>query len=322
MKPLKAGHRIPEPSIRTLFDEYISECKYTLRRRPETLRGYEAVFSTFVKLCPGVSLDSLTTKTITQFFETLQTRTREVGKGTTKRGVKDSTIGTYSSKLHSFFTWLVGRGLLAQNPLHGVKREYPAYDDSKTLRKEDIQKIRTAIENNSRHLLQVKRDRMILSILLFCGVRKGELLGIHVTDVDLERLILTVRRESSKSKHSRKLPINHELRMHVEDYMEERRRHKYTTPHLIVSLERDSGLTAHGIKHWVDNLKRVSGVKFHLHRFRHAFACTAYTICKDPLAIQLFLGHADLKMTVRYLRSLGVEDFRSTVDSMSFDSFV
>ncbi|OGJ54777.1 hypothetical protein A2880_03320 [Candidatus Peribacteria bacterium RIFCSPHIGHO2_01_FULL_49_38] len=322
MKPLKAGHRISERDIRTLFSEYISECKYTLRRRPETLRGYEAVFSTFVKLCPGVSLDTLTAKTITQFFERLQTRERIVGRDIVAKGVKDSTIGTYSSKLHSFFTWLVGKGLLAQNPLHGVKREYPAYDDSKTLRKKDIERIRTAIENNSRHLLQAKRDRMILSILLFCGVRKGELLGLHVTDVDLERLILTVRRETSKSKHSRKLPINRELRMHIEDYLEERRRHKYTTPHLIVSLERDSGLTTHGIKHWVDNLKRVSGVKFHLHRFRHAFACAAYTICKDPLAIQLFLGHADLKMTVRYLRSLGVEEFRSTVDSMSFDSFV
>ena len=323
LKPYVMSDKKKHDALRPLFDDFIRECKYTHRRRPETLRGYEAVFSTFLKLCPQASLDTLTPQTITQFFETLQTRQRVVGKGTVTQGVKDSTVGTYSSKLFSFFTWLVKEGHLPKNPLEGVKRVYPVYDDNKMLRKNEVQKIRAAIELRLNNLLQVKRDRAILSILLFCGLRREELLGLNVMDVDLERRQLKVKAETSKSKRTRTLPINRELHMLIEDYLEERRRQKkYTTPSLIVSLMGDSGLTKDGLKHWVDNLKRLSGVRFHVHQFRHTFACNAYMKCKDPLAIQHLLGHADLRMTTGYLRSFRVSDFDSVMDSLSFDSLL
>src|SRR3989344_6588441 len=132
--------------LRTLFDQFIQECKYTHRLRPETLRGYEAVFSTFLKLCPEASLQTLNPAIIAQFYKTLQTRERIVGRNTPKKGVKDSTIDTYSSKLHSFFKWLVTEKHLKENPLTGVKRMRPAYDDSKILRKEEVEKLQAAIE--------------------------------------------------------------------------------------------------------------------------------------------------------------------------------
>jgi len=308
--------------LRTLFDQFIQECKYTHRLRPETLRGYEAVFSIFMKLCPDATLETLAPALITQFYKVLQTRQRIAGRRTIKTGVKDSTIDTYSSKLYSFFKWLVAEGHLQHNPLKGVKRSRPAYDDSKILRKGEVEKLQAAIERNYRNHLQVKRDRAMLLTALLTGLRKNELLGLRVQDVDIGRRQLTVRGETSKSKRTRKIKIVRELLMPLDDYLAERGNHNYTTPSLFVSLTSDRGLSNDGIKHWVANLGGKAGVKFHLHRLRHTFACNAYVACKDPLAIQSLLGHSDLKMTMKYLRSLGSEDFGAAIDGMSVASFM
>jgi len=286
------------------------------------MRGYTHVFLLFLKICPDVTLETLSLETMTRFYKTLQTRERVVGRNTIKTGIKDSTIDTYSSKLHKFFEWLVNHKHMEQNPLKGVKRAPPVYDDSKILRKEEIDKLRVAIEHNQRNLLQVKRDRAMLITELLTGIRRSELLGLHVTDIDLERRLLNVRGETSKSKRTRKIRIVRELLRVLDDYLQERRRHTYTTPFVFVSLTRDRGLSHDGIKHWVATLSRRAGVKFHLHQFRHTFACNAYAACKDPLAIQALLGHNSLRMTMKYLRSLGAEDFGAAIDGMSVASFM
>lgn len=314
-------------NLRSLFEEYIHECTYSRRRSPETIRGYKQVFDTFTKLCPSVTLESLSHRSLTELFSILETRERVVGKGIIKKGVKKSTIVTYISKLHSFFEWMQQRGYIDENPVRKMARVTATYDTIESLRKPEIEKIRAAIDNHSHDLLHMKRDRAMVSILIFCGLRRGELLGLAVTDVNLEKQQLTIRKETSKSKRTRMLPLNQQTVMHLEDYLSERNRRTngknhpfYKTPTLFVALHQDRGLSKDGLKHWVVRLIRLSGVKFHLHQFRHTFACNAATNGANAIILQRLLGHTDLRMTQRYVRSLSVDDLRSVVDVLSFDS--
>ncbi len=82
IRPFVVSEKKSSRDLCTLFGQYIAECQYTRRRRPATIRGYKAVFDTFVKLCPDVSLNSLTTETMTRFFAVVQKRERIIGKGT------------------------------------------------------------------------------------------------------------------------------------------------------------------------------------------------------------------------------------------------
>ena len=305
--------------LEELFNQFIFECKYMKRLRPATLNGYKASYVLFRKLS-HVSIDSLTTETMINFFSVMQTRTRIVGKGIEKTGVKDSTIATYARKLNIFFEWLIREKYINENPIKKLPKYRPVYDNMKALRKADIEYIRTAIENYSTSLLQAKRDRAMLATLLFSGIRLGELLGLKVTDINLERKIMTVSGETSKSKRTKNLPINLILAMDLEDYLQQRKHLK--TPQLFVSLNTDKGLSIHGLKHWVDRLKRLSGVRFHLHQFRHTFASNHGARGIGAIQLLKLLGHSDLRMTQAYIRSITADDSRSVVDGLSFDNLM
>src|SRR5579872_6632247 len=101
-----------EGNIEKLFGEFIAECRFSGRKREETIRGYRQAFATFTKIMPGMSIDMLLPATMTTFFQRMNERERLVGKGEKRRGVKKSTIATYRSKLNSFFEWLKKRKLI------------------------------------------------------------------------------------------------------------------------------------------------------------------------------------------------------------------
>ena len=305
--------------LEELFNQFFLEWKYVRLLRPSTLRGYKESYVLFRKLS-NVTIDSLTTEAMTNFFSVMQTRVRIVGKGIEKTGVKVSTIATYARKLNIFFEWLVREKHIIENPIKKLPKYKPVYDDAKALRKGDIERIRTAIENHSRTLLQKKRDGAMVSVLTFCGIRKGELLGLKVTDISLERRIITINGETSKSKRTKTLPMNIILAMDLEDYLQQRK--DYKTPQLFVSLNEDKGLSLEGLKKWVDRLEELSGVKFHLHRFRHTFASNLATKGIGAIQLQKLLGHTDLRMTQVYVRSMTADDLRPAVNGLSFENLI
>ncbi len=298
--------------------EFISECQFSRRLRLETLRGYKSVFKMFLLVMPEVTyVESLTPDMMKEFFKRIETRKKKVGRNTIKSGVKDSTVKTYWNKLNCFFEWLLVNGDIAKNPLENIKPPEPIYDNSLALESNDIEKIFAAITLHSYDALILKRDMLMVNLLLFCGVRKGEFISLQVRDVDIEKSMLTVRGETSKSRKTRHIPIHRTLMLHLQEYITERNKHGYKTPNLIISSNADSGLTVHGLKHWVERLNEVSGVRFHLHRFRHTFACNLAKANVGLIKIQKLMGHADPKMTATYLRSITTEDLREDIDKLS-----
>ena len=309
--------------IKKLFEEYINECQFSKRLRPETLRGYKAVFKTFSKIMPEViSTKELTKEMMDAFFKRIETRERPVGKKIIKTGVKNSTIYTYWSKLNCFCLWLFINGHIIGNPLENIKPPEPVYDDNRALEKADIEKIITAINLHSKNSLILKRDMLMINLLLFCGLRKGEFISLQVRDVDMENHLLTVRGETSKSKKTRRIPLNPVVMMHMREYIGERNKLGYKIPNLIVSSTEDRGLSVHGLKHCVERLEDLSGVDFHLHRFRHSFASNLARQNTEAVAIQKLMGHQSLKMTMVYLRSLKAEDFRDDVNRLTIDNLL
>ncbi len=88
--------------------------------------------------------------------------------------------------------------------------------------------------------------------------------------------------------------------------------------YLIASVKQDSGLTKDGLKHWVKRLNEKSGVKLHAHQFRHTFACKLVEANVNVVNIQKMMGHMDIQMTMKYVRSIQTEDMADEVAKISF----
>ena len=307
-----------EINLQKLFKQYINECKFSACLQPETIRGYEAVFNLFLKLVPEVdTVDFLTPEMLNEFFKRIQTRQRIIGNNIIKTGVKKSTIKTQWSKLNAFFAWLYKNNYIRKNPLKGIRPPRVYYDDFRKLEDGEIRKIYAAIILHSPNSFILRRDTVMVSLLLFCGLRKGELLSLLVSDIDIEKREISIRKETSKSIYTRVIKMHPTLLMNIKEYIKERNSKHYKTANLIASNKEDNGLTADGIKHWVNSLIVKSDVKFHLHQFRHTFACKLAEADVSLFKIQRLMGHSDIKMTMRYARSLKTENMDDDIGKIS-----
>src|SRR3989344_2088512 len=163
-----------EKSLRELFEDYVNECRYSAKLRAETIRGYRNVFNLFLKIMPEVTtLELLTPGMLNEFFKRINTRIRIVGRDTLRSGVKNSTIKTQFNKLNVFFIWLQRKSYINSNPLQDIKRPRVTYNDFRRLKDEEIHKIYSAITRCYINSFTLRRDIMMVSLLLYCGYRKG-----------------------------------------------------------------------------------------------------------------------------------------------------
>lgn len=310
-----------QKSMQQLFEEFIYEAEYLKKVRPSTIRSYTHIWGLFNSIIQNVSLETISQRTVLDFFKQLQERKRIVGKGIVKKGIKKSTVATYWSKLNAFFTWLQQHTYLTDNPLNGLPYPTPSYEDKKYLTKHQIEKIITAIHiNHNNEVLILKRNLSIFYLFLFCGLRKNELLQLQVRDIDFQHRMLTIRGETSKSGNTRYIPLHPNLIMILKDYLGIRK--TYTTPYLIVSRERDDQFTVHGLKHLTSKLSMKSGVYFHPHQLRHTFAVNFLRSSNNVVKLKQLLGHKSIIMTLAYLRCLPPSELKKDIDSLTIDRFI
>lgn len=312
-------------ALSELHKDFLKQEKYIGGRSPQTLRGYFASFQLLGKILHQVELKDLTPEVMEKFFSTLQKRERLVGRENKCTGIKNSTIGSYRNRLNQFFKWLIARGLLKKNPFDGVGYPPITYGDRKFLSKRKLEAILASIVSQSnQNQLKSRRDLAMCKTLLFTGVRKGELLGIRLQDINLDRRELFVRWQTSKLKTDRVVPLNGELVATLKDYLDYRRKSSvgYKNPYLFVSMNKDSQLTEHGLKHWVEEIRTRSGIKFHLHQFRHTYAVNLIQQGCNLAKVKELLGHNSVEMTVKYLRCLPTTMMRMDVENLSLDRMV
>lgn len=309
-------------NLRELFEKYLDECRYAKRLRPETVRGYSEVFKTFCSVMPEIiDLGSISPEMVTVFFRRLETRQRTVGKGK-KAGIKASTVKTYGGRLGSFFDWLTRNGHLAKNPLAGFAMPVPVYEDHRSLKRTEVEKIISAITAHSINAFAMRRDLAMVYVFLFCGLRRTEFLSLKGSDIDPYQKLLTVNAETSKSKKTRRLHIHPTLWLHLSQYLKERKEMGRKCEYLWLGNGGDERFTSHGLKHWVRRLVRLSGIKFHVHRFRHTFATNLGSSGASVLKIHKLMGHSQISMTMAYLRSMQAEDLHEDIDRLSIEGMI
>lgn len=202
--------------------------------------------------------------------------------------------------IQGFFKWLCRKYYITANPaadleLPKVEKRLPrqvltAHEAEQVLNQPDL-KTPVGI-----------RDRALLEILYSTGMRRKELTGLRLYDLDLERGTVMIR--EGKGKKDRLLPIGARAAAWLNKYLEEAR------PKLIVEPDEREvflcvsgrGLTPGVLGHVVHGYVEASGVNKSgsCHLFRHAMATLMLENGADLRYVQQMLGHARLNTTEIY----------------------
>ena len=145
------------------------------------------------------------------------------------------------------------------------------------------------------------RDRALLELMYACGLRASEVIGLEVSDVDLDEGVLRARGKGSKE---RLVPIGSSAVGALRHYVARGRPALVgdrAEDHLFVN-RRGGGLTRQGLYKIVQRHARTAGLdeKMSPHTLRHSFATHLLAGGCDLRSLQEMLGHADIATTQIY----------------------
>lgn len=127
------------------------------------------------------------------------------------------------------------------------------------------------------------------------GIRRGELMKLLWTDVNLEKdASLSVRGASSKSSKGRHVPLNDEAKNTLIQWKAQ----QGNTKHVFTGQD-DQPITDFKTA-WHNLLEKAEIENFRWHDMRHHFASRLVMAGVDLNTVRELLGHSDLKMTLRY----------------------
>lgn len=180
--------------MRNKFLRYIRDVR---RYSPRTCEVYADVLQSWVDFCNG-------DETYSSTLNVNGIRAYEVYLFDDRK-LSSRTVGQHLSVLSSFCRFLMKEGVLQSNPVHLVKR--PKVD--KRLPVFFKEKSMDAYFEGTKGdpefgTLEQKLNRLIISLLASCGLRRSELIGLNVGNVDFSRQVLRVRGKGDKM---REIPL-------------------------------------------------------------------------------------------------------------------
>jgi site-specific recombinase XerD len=149
--------------------------------------------------------------------------------------------------------------------------------------------------------LRTWRDRAIAGLMVFCGLRAGEVLGLEVKDVDIGGRWLRVCGKGSKE---RRVPLDVDVAGMIQTYLLVERPETMSNALFVVAKGRTRGrpLTPAGLRTIFRYHRAQAGVPAgHPHALRHTFGTALAEAGVDLAVMQALLGHAHIDTTARYV---------------------
>jgi integrase/recombinase XerD len=145
------------------------------------------------------------------------------------------------------------------------------------------------------------RDRAIAGLMLYCGLRSCEVLGLGVADVDIGGRWLLV---TGKGQRERRVPLDSDVASVIQVYLLAERPETSSDRLFIVAKgpTRGQPLTAAGLRTVFRYHRVITGVAGgHPHALRHSFGTALAEAGVDLAVMQALLGHAHVDTTAIYI---------------------
>lgn len=300
--PGEAAPRLPlDPALREAVDEFV-ESQTSENTRLAYRKGLADFFS-------RSKVDSLEGFLAVQAADVVRYRNQ-----LQRRKLSAATVNQRLAALRGIFRWLLKRGRVAHNPadpelVSGLR----VSDVSRTegLSFDEVKAILLTCDGTLRGL----RDRALLMVLYYEGLRRGEASKLNVRDLTTKRGLIELR--DAKNTPYDTVRLRAEAWAAVEDYLEVLNRElRRTAPRpddpVFVSLSpiRSFGqrLSAYSVNDIVKDRVVKAGIERRItaHGMRHTCATHGLAAGVPLHQVQRHLRHKDIRTTLRYDRDRDV----------------
>jgi integrase/recombinase XerD len=295
-RPLEETRLAPQPSHGDA-ERLISVYLRTLTS-PQTIKTYNTelrMFVSYLEEAVGKRLEELTAEDISLYREHL---------------IKTYAAATAAKKLAALrrfliFTYMAGATAVNPEALRFFAksprvRQDPSYN---VLTEDELSRMLSAARTTN------YRDYVLLAVMAGGGLREAEVVDIRLgdfQDVGNDQILLRIRGKGDKI---RNVPLSPELWRLVQRFVlltgRSLNSHLDARKPLFLSrVGKDKTLTTRSVQNIVKKYVRAAGITKAIspHSIRHTVGTNMAVNDAPLLVIQQFLGHADPKTTLRYIR--------------------
>jgi integrase/recombinase XerD len=219
-----------------------------------------------------------------------------------KRKLSSGTVGIRLAALRFFYTKTLRRNWsIADTPYPKRTHRLPTI-----LSQEEVAQLIDAARTPG--------ERILLMTLYATGVRRSELTHLKISDIDSQRMVVHIR--DGKGRKDRDVMLSPKLLTALRT--DWRFYHRQSS-----NYRKDRPIDTKTVWHACQKAAQLAGLqkRVHPHTLRHCFATHLYEAGTDLRAIQVLLGHEDLKDTLIYVH-LAIQRLNATaspLDSLSIN---
>ena len=298
--------------MRQELADFLDYCRIERRLAPLTCSAYERDVGTCIAFLEGeglVTVSEVRPPHLRRFLV----------DGSVTRPAPSSQARAVAA-LKSFFGFLYENEQIDRDPARVLRTPKKREALPDVLDRRELSRLLGATERNDvwkrHHDGKQERDRLLLALFAYAGLRRSELLGLDWQDVDLDHRLLKVRK--AKGGRQRAVPIHPVLEPLFVEYL--RIRAGDPEPALFVGVQgkrlSQTILTQTFLRYaqaaGVTERKRVTP-----HTLRHVFASELLRAGANLRQIQELLGHKHLDSTQRYTR-VTAHDLRGAVKRLRY----
>ena len=219
-------------------------------------------------------------------------------------GKSAATFNRHLAAIRSYTNWGVHSGLLAYNPIQGIKGvKTTSKQNVRWLnRKEQLVLLRKAEEalliaktEPSRRM--AIRDQSILILMLNTGLRLEEVTELKMDDIDLSERKGSLLVRKGKGLRSRTIPLNHDARQAVLSWYSFRQDGEYNEVFLS---SHGKPLARRSIQHIFERFAKATHLDLSPHTLRHTFAKNLIDSGVGIEKVAMLLGHSSIETTRIY----------------------
>jgi len=226
-----------------LAAEWTGDCANRLS--DNSVRNYKLAAREFIKWLGSDDFDGLSRASVRRFQTWLK-----------DRGLAPKTRMTYLIAIKSWCSWLTAEGYLESNPLTGLKGPKIT---AKPVDPYTTAEVEAMLEACGRSGFLARRNRAILTMFLYTGMRLHELAAIKLANVDLDNRVILL--ETTKGGRVRTVPIAPELYKALRRYFTQRDRHRYADSEYLWLSTRNPFLKKWAIDDMIRTTAKRAGIK-------------------------------------------------------------
>jgi integrase/recombinase XerD len=223
-----------------------------------------------------------------------------------------NTINKKINSLHSFCQFLMDEKYITEQVVDlrkdklklaaGSEKEVEVFTDV------EIEKLLFYIQSEE----VTSRDRLIINLLLYSGIRVSELVNIKLKDIDILAMNLTI--SWGKGGKRREVPLKNEVIESIKEYLEgERRGNKFAGSEYLILTNRSAKMDRDAVNKLLNKLEKRLGLRMHPHKFRHTFCTRLLKRGVELTTVAKLAGCASIQTTAIFYINTSAIDKREAV---------